>query len=382
MNWRIPLFNTRFGPEELEAVQRPLKAGWLTMGDEVLRLEDEIKEMTGAPHAIAVTNGTAALQLAAAALDIGPGDEVLCPTLTFVASANAPRALGARIRLCQSIGEDDLTVDPASLAAAVNEKTKAIVLVHYAGFPCRMEEIMELADSRGIAVIEDSAHAIFTRHRGKTLGLHGKVGCFSFYSNKNATSGEGGAVITHDAELAARLKLLRSHGMTTPTLDRHRGIATGYDVVVPGYNCRMDEIRAALLRVQLKRLPGYLARRRELFARYARLFADTPIQVPFSTGRFAGSLDDVAVHIMPVLLPAGVDRAAVMAGLKAAGIQTSVHYPPIHRFATYEGQNGDLSRTAALCDRELTLPLFPGMTDADVQTVVSELLKSVEARQC
>lgn len=380
--WRIPLFDTHFGPEELEAVQRPLLNRWLTMGEEVIKLEDEIREATGAQHAIACSNGTAALQLACAALELGVGDEVLCPTLTFVASANAPRGLGASVRLIDAEGPDDLTIDVEAMRRAVSDRTKAIVVVHFAGFPCRMDAIMEIANARGIPVIEDCAHALFTRYQGKTLGLHGKVGCFSFYSNKNATSGEGGALITDDAELAARLKLLRSHGMTVPTLDRHKGIATSYDVVMPGFNCRLDEIRAALMRVQLKRLPGFLARRRELFSLYANLLKDTPITVPFANSRFAPNLEDTAVHIMPVLLPKGVDRAMVMARLKETGIQTSIHYPPVHLFTAYRDSHEGLDKTRELGERELTLPLFPTMSNEDVATVVQELLKSVEAYQC
>ncbi len=379
MAWRIPLFDTQFGDEELEAVQRPLKVRWLTMGEEVLKLEEELCAASGAKHAIAVSNGTAALQLACAALEIGPGDDVVCPTMTFVATANAPRSLGAEVHLCDSVGEGDLTIDPEAIRAAITDKTKAILVVHYAGFPCKMEEILKIADERGIPVIEDCAHALFTQYEGKTLGLHGRVGCFSFYSNKNATSGEGGCLLTDDADLAKRLRLLRSHGMTTPTLDRHRGIATSYDVVLPGYNCRMDEIRAALMRVQLRRLPEFLARRRALFARYVELFQGTAVKVPFSNGRFAPRLPETAVHIMPVLLPKGTDRAAVMAQLKESGIQTSIHYPPVHRFTAYEGKNGHLDRTTEIGDRELTLPLFPTMTDEDQRSVVAELLKSIEA---
>ena len=382
MSWRIPLFDTRFEAEELEAVQRPLKARWLTMGEEVLKLEDELREMSGAPHAIAVSNGTAALQIACAALGIGPGDEVICPTLTFVATANAPRGFGADVKLIDARSEDDLTIDPAGIEAAITERTKAILVVHFAGFACDMERIMEIANARNLPVIEDCAHALFTRHGGKTLGLHGKIGCFSFYSNKNATSGEGGALLTDDPEIGARMRLLRSHGMTTPTLDRHRGIATSYDVVLPGFNCRMDEIRAALMRVQLTRLNGFLARRRELFAKYAESFANTSIRVPFSNGRFAPALAETAVHIMPVLLPEGVDRAAVMARLKAEGIQTSIHYPPVHAFTAYRNGHDPLPRTTALGARELTLPLYPTMKEEDLRTVVAELLKSVEAYSC
>lgn len=375
--WRIPLFDTTFGEEEEEAVLRPLRAGWLTMGEEVLELERELCSVTGAGHAVAVSSATTALQLACTALGLGPGDEALVPTLTFVATANAPRSTGARVVLCESTGPHDLNVDPDSIAAKITERTKAILVVHYAGFACRMEEILSVAAERGVPVIEDASHAVFTRHRGRTLGLFGRVGCFSFYSNKNITSGEGGALITDDGDLAARLRLLRSHGMTAPTLDRHRGIATSYDVVLPGFNGRMDEIRAALLRAQLKRLPGFLERRRELFRSYAAALRDGPVEVPFTAAPFGDELDDTGVHIMSVLLPEGSDRARVMAGLRDAGIQTSIHYPPIHRFVTYREDNSGLQRTAALADRQLTLPLYPSMTDAQVSEVVGELVAAL-----
>lgn len=376
--WRIPLFDTRFGDEEREAVLRPLDAGWLTMGEEVLQLEDELRAATGAEHAIAVTNGTAALQLACAGLGIGPGTEVLCPTLTFVATANAASSLGARVRLCDSVSETDLTVDPESIAENITDRTGAIIVVHFAGFACRMDEILEIANERNIPVIEDAAHAVFTRLNGRTLGTHGRVGCFSFYSNKNATCGEGGALVTDDADLAAKMRLLRSHGMTAPTLDRHRGIATGYDVVLAGFNARIDEIRASLLRVQLQRLPGYLERRREIFSRYVDRLAGSAVRVPFTTGRFQDVLSDTGVHIMPVLLPGNIDRTEVADRLRERGIQTAVHYPPIHRFRMYREESTDLKRTADLADRELTLPLFPMMTDDDVDTVVNELLLAME----
>ena len=376
--WRIPLFDTRFGPDDEAAVLRPLRAGWLTMGEEVVKLEEELREWTGARHAIAVSNCTAGLQLASAALGIGPGDEVITPSLTFVATANAPRSLGAEVRLADATSADDLCVDPDSIEAAITSRTKAIFVVHYAGFPCRMDEILALADEHGIPVVEDAAHAVFGTHRGRTLGLHGKVGCYSFYSNKNVTCGEGGALVTDDDELAQKLRLLRSHGMTTPTLDRHRGIATSYDVVMPGYNMRLDEIRAALLRSQLKKLPGFLKRRRELFRLYAAALDGTPVSLPFRGGRFEAELDQTAIHILPVLLPAGSDRAAVMARMKQAGVQTSIHYPPVHRFASYASETDRLPRTTALAARELTLPFYPSLPDAHVESVVETLLGSLE----
>lgn len=375
--WRIPLFDARFGADEEAAVLRPLRAGWLTMGEEVVKLEEELREVTGARHAIAVSNCTAALQLASAALGIGAGDEVIVPSLTFVATANAPRSLGARVRLVDVIGPHDLTVDPGAIEAAITPRTKAIFVVHYAGFPCRMDDILELAASHGIPVVEDAAHAVFGRHQGRMLGSFGRVGCFSFYSNKNITCGEGGALVTDDDRLATQLRLLRSHGMTTPTLDRHRGIATSYDVVMPGYNMRLDEMRAALLRAQLRKLPGYLKRRRELFRLYAEALSGSPVQLPFRGGRFESELDETAIHILPVLLPEGSDRTVVMARLKAAGIQTSIHYPPVHRFASYRDCGDVLPRTDALADRELTLPFYPALPDAHVQLVVDALLENL-----
>ena len=376
--WRIPLFDTRFGPDDEAAVLRPLRAGWLTMGQEVVELEAELRELTGARHAIAVSNCTASLQLASAALGIGPGDEVIVPSLTFVATANAPRSLGAEVRLADATSAEDLCVDPDSIEAAITKRTKAIFVVHYAGFPCRMDEILALAEEHGIPVVEDAAHAVFGKHRGRTLGLHGKVGCYSFYSNKNVTCGEGGALVTDDDELAQKLRLLRSHGMTTPTLDRHRGIATSYDVLMPGYNMRLDEIRAALLRSQLQKLRGFLKRRRELFRLYAEALDGTPVSLPFRGGRFEAELDETAIHILPVLLPAGSDRPGVMAGMKQAGVQTSIHYPPVHLFASYAGESDRLPHTTALAARELTLPFYPGMPDAHVGSVVETLLGSLE----
>lgn len=375
--WSIPLFDTDLGEEEVEAVARVISSGWLTMGEEVIALEADLRALTGARHAVAVTNGTAALQLATAALGIGHEDEVVCPTLTFVASANAARSLGARVRLCESVDEDDLTVDPASVADLVTGSTRAIVAVHYAGFAADVALLRELADDRGIALIEDAAHAVFTKRHGKTLGRHGTVGCFSFYSNKNVTCGEGGAIVTDDDELADQIRLLRSHGMTTPTLDRHRGFHTTYDVVLPGFNARMDEIRAALLRVQLRKLPHALERRRSLFRAYAERLAGSGVAVPFSSGRFATELDDTGVHIMAVLLPEGLGRAPVMARLAAEGIQTSIHYPPIHTFKAY-AEGPRLARTEALAARQLTLPLYPQMSESDVDAVVEALLAAVD----
>jgi dTDP-4-amino-4,6-dideoxygalactose transaminase len=242
-----------------------------------------------------------------------------------------------------------------------------------------MEDLLALADAGGVPVIEDCAHALFTTYRGKTLGLHGRVGCFSFFSNKNVTCGEGGALLTDDAALADDLRRLRSHGMTSPTLERHKGRAYSYDVTAAGFNYRLDEIRAALLRAQLRRLPDFLRRRRELYRLYAGRLEGTPVWLPFLDRRRRAEHADTAIHLLPALLPPGVDREAVMGRLKAAGIQTSIHYPPIHSFTAYREPRQDLPCTEALARRELSLPFYPGMTEGDVDLVVKTLLAALTA---
>ncbi len=375
--WQVPFFDTKFGAEEAEAVLRPVRAGWLTMGEEVLHLEAELQAASGARHAIAVTNCTAALHLATVALGVGQGDEVLCPTLTFCATANAPRSTGAVVKFCESASADDLTVDPEAIEKLTTDRTRAIFIVHYAGFACQVERIVAFAERRGIPVIEDCAHALFTTHRGRTLGRFGKLSCLSFFSNKNATCGEGGAILTDDDELAQRIRLLRSHGMTSLTLDRYKGRAFSYDVTVAGFNYRLDEIRAALMRAQLAKLPDFLARRRELFSAYLELLDGSPVSVPFSRGRFAEELPKTGVHLMSVLLPEGTDRLVVMEHMKKRRIQTSIHYPLIHEFAAYRDTNQDLPHTEALARRQLSLPFYPGMEPDQTRLVVTALLEAL-----
>lgn len=376
IEWKIPLVDVAFGLEEEEAVLRALRSGWLTMGDEVRQFETEFSTRVGCKHAIAVSSCTAALHLACMALDIGPGDELICPSLTFVASANAPRLAGATVRFCDCVSEDDLTLDVDHAAQLITERTRAILAVHYAGFACNMDALQALAHKHGLAIIEDCAHALTTTRCGRVLGTFGDVGCFSFFSNKNATCGEGGAIVTNDDRLAERIRLMRSHGMTSQTIDRHRRRATSYDVIACGLNYRLDELRAALLRVQLRRLPEFLWRRRQLFRRYVECFRDTPIHLPFSSEQRLQELDQTGVHILACLLPKAISRERVMLELGEQGIQTSIHYPPIHRFSAYAAEER-LPRTEDIARRELTLPFHPLMTDRDVDLVADSLLASV-----
>jgi len=264
MTWKIPLSDIDFTAEESNAVLKVIESGWLTMGAVTQQFEQEFADYAGAKHAIAVANGTAALHLACVVAGIGPGDEVILPSLTFVATANAVRYTGATPVFADIESEKTLNISPDSIEANINERSRAIIVVHYGGYSCDMPAIMDIANKHGLVVIEDAAHAIGSSLEKRMLGTWGQTGCFSFFSNKNMTTGEGGMIVTDNADLAERLRRLRSHGMTSVTWDRHKGHAWSYDVVDLGYNYRLDEIRSALGRVQLSKLDAYNSRRREL----------------------------------------------------------------------------------------------------------------------
>ena len=368
MEWRVPLADIDFGPEEEAAVLQVVRSKWLTMGELTQAFESEFAAFVGARHALAVTNCTAALHMACLALGLGPGDEVILPSLTFVASANAVRYTGAQPVFADVVNEHDLNISPPAIEKCISPRTRAILVVHYGGYPCDMPAILALAQKHNLGVIEDAAHAIGASLDGKHAGTWGSIGCFSFFSNKNMTTGEGGMLVTNDEALAEKLRLLRSHGMTTLTWDRHRGRANSYDVVALGYNYRIDELRSALGRVQLKRLEANNQRRRELTDLYRESLRGLDLLVPFEAYRGL-----TAAHLLPVLLPRGVARPVFMEGMKARGIQTSVHFPPVHRFSAYQDDRactpGPLTVTEEVTAREVSLPLYPLLTDAEVKLV-------------
>ncbi len=375
--WRIPLADIDLGPEEEAAVLDVLRRRWLTMGGVTAAFEAEFAALTGARHALAVTNCTAALHLAGLALGWGPGDEVIVPSLTFVATANAVRYTGATPVFADICGEHDLSLSPADVAARLTPRTRAIIVVHYGGHAADMPTLLALAAQHGLDVVEDVAHAPGATLDGRALGTWGRVGCFSFFSNKNMTTGEGGMVTTEDDALAERLRLLRSHGMTSLTWDRHRGHAFSYDVVAPGYNYRIDELRAAIGRAQLAKLPANNRRRGVLDAHYLALLplAAPALGLPYAMTRGAPSY-----HLRPILLPPGADRPQFMAEMKRRGIQTSIHYPPVHQFSYYRRDDGPaLPITEAVAARQVTLPLYPGLTPGDIETVVAAAAEALAA---
>ena len=379
MSWQIPLFDPDLDEQEVEALAAVIRSKWLTMGDRTTQFEERFAEFCGAGYAIAVSNCTAALHVALVALGIGPGDEVIVPSLTFVATANAVRYCGATPVFADVASYEVWNVCPATIEPHINERTKAVIAVHYAGYPCDMEGIVSLASSRGLAVVEDVAHAPGAAINGKAMGTWGEIGCFSFFSNKNMTTGEGGMITTSSSPLAERMRKLRSHGMTTLTLDRHKGHAFSYDVVDLGYNYRMSELNAALGLCQLGRLREANVRRAALVAAYRKNLAGIRgVDVPFRD-----SPGTSAYHIMPILLPNDADRAGIMGAMKEAGIQTSVHYRPVDTFTAYRDAGLGPSASTPLATnigmRTITLPLFPSMTEAQVQQVCQGLRAALMA---
>ena len=377
--WNIQLFKLNFDQRETDAVSSVLASEWLTMGEKVTRFEAQFSRFLGDDvFCSAVANCTAALHMGLLALEVGRGDEVIIPSLTFVADANVVSLVGATPVLADCRSLDDWNMSVETIENCITPRTKAIIVVHYAGFPCRdIVEISQLCRDRGIGLIEDVAHAPGAILGGKACGTFGDMGCFSFFSNKNLSIGEGGMISTTSTELNTKLRHLRSHGMTSLTLDRHEGRAVTYDVAQPGLNYRMDEMRAAIGSVQLEKLPAGNARRGELTSRYRSNFAVSPILMPFGEQL---ENEKPVFHILPVLLPNDANRLSVIDSMKGKGIQTSIHYPPFWNFSAYKGQflPNDSPITAKICSRQLTLPLFPTMTDREVDQVSEALLEALK----
>ena len=370
MDWRVPLADLDIGIEEDNAVLGVLHSRWLTMGEVTQKFEEEFRQLVGCKHTLAVSNATEALHLACLALGIGPGDEVITPSLSFVATSNAVLYTGADVKCADISGSEDLTIDPMDIERKITPRTRAIIVMHYAGYACRMNEIMAVATRHHLPVIEDAAHCPGASLDGKALGNWGQIGCFSFFSNKNISTGEGGMVTTNDDELAKKIGLQRSHGMTTLTYDRHKGHAYSYDVVDLGYNYRIDEIRSALGIEQLKKLARNNALRRTWTDLYRSQLKDLGVGLPFEKQPGIS-----ACHLFPIVLPEGTNRKLVIDRMRERRVQTSIHYPPTHLFSYYLQRYGRVSlpKTEEIAERELTLPLYPTMGEEAVEIVVEAL---------
>ncbi len=374
----IPLFDISLREEEVDAVAETLRSGWLTMGPRTEAFERAFAEHLGVRHAIAVSSCTSALHLAYLAAGVGPGDEVIVPAITFVASAAAVRYCGAESVFADVLAPSDLGLDPADVEARITPRTKAVCTVHYAGYSTDVERLRALCDERGIALIEDAAHAPDAKSAaGETLGTIGLAGCFSFFSNKVLSCGEGGLLATDDDAVAELARTRRAHALTASTWDRHRGHSTGYDVVDLGFNYRIDEPRAALLEARLNGLAEDVAQRRRLVHRYRELLADVPgLTVPYRDDE----VDRSSCYVMPVMLDNPDQRDPLRESMLAdRSVQTSVLYPAVHELSAYaDAATPGLQRSELVARAELTLPLFPHLSEAQQDRVVTALREGIE----
>jgi dTDP-4-amino-4,6-dideoxygalactose transaminase len=362
--------------EDVAAVIECLDSGWLTMGPRTQAFERALEESTGAAHAVAVSSGTAALHLACLAADLGPGDQVVLPSFTFVATANAVRYTGAEPVFCDVVSPLEPQLDPSAVEEQIGPKTKAVLAVHFWGYPAAVGELRALCDRHGLLLIEDSAQAIGARVDGdRTAGTVGDLGCLSFFSKKQLCVGEGGAVLTDHEDLAARVRSLRSHGMTTVTWDRHRGHAETYDIIELGFNYRIDEPRAALGLSRLTRLASDLEKRRAVARGYRERLAGLDLELPFDDE----GVDRSAHFAFPVLLERREERDAVRDQLQERGVQTT-WYPAVHRFTEYRRLLGDVSlpATEEVADRHCALPMSATLEPTDL-TLVAEAVEAALA---
>ena len=375
MDYKILLFDLNFDQAEEDAVVETVRSKWISTGPKNAELERKFAEMTGAKHAVALTNCTVALHMALLLNDIKAGDEVICPSLTFVATANAIRYVNAIPVFADIRGLDDLTIDPDDIERKITSRTKALMLMHYGGFACDMNRIMDIAQKYNLKVIEDACHGPTAEYEGKKLGTFGQCGCFSFFSNKNISTGEGGMIITDDDAMYEKAKLLRSHGMTSLSYDRAKGHSTEYDVIELGYNYRMDDIRASIGIVQLDKLQKDLEIRAELRALYEKkLEGVDEIIIPFKGYKYFSSN-----YIFPIVLKDSTveKRNRVREFLATAGIQTSVHYPAVHRFSIYREFAKPLPITEYVTDNLITLPMFSRLTHEQVEYICDSLKEAI-----
>jgi dTDP-4-amino-4,6-dideoxygalactose transaminase len=368
-DWRVPLADVVIDEAEITAVSDVYRSGWLSMGPRTEELEERFAAYVGTEHAIAVTNGTAALHLICMASGLGPGDEVIVPSLTFVATVNAVRYVGATPVFADVAGLETPWISAETVEAVAGDATEAVMNMTYGGHPGDSAELTRLCDERDLILLEDAAHGVGGTLDGRALGTFGVAGAFSFFSNKNLPVGEGGMVVTDDADFAAEVRSRRSHGMTSLTWDRHRGHASGYDVVELGFNYRIDEARAALAAKRLERLDTDNAARAAAAQVYRGRFADvdgvTPTMPPVEGA-------ESAHHLFSVLLAESVDRDAVRESLAEARIQTSLHYPPVHQFSAFDA-DVELPVTEEYARRAVTLPLFPTISEEQLGLVVDGL---------
>jgi len=382
---RVPFFQPSVGPREIEAAMEVLQSGWLTTGPKCREFEEKFAEfLGGGVETIAVNSATAGLHLAGEACGIGPGDAVLVPTLTFSASAAAFRHLGADIILVD-VDPASQTIDLEDAQRRCTPSCKAIVPVHFGGWPCDMRAIAAFAKKNSLKVIEDAAHALPSGRNGVLVGASDSDACvFSFYANKTITTGEGGMIATRNVELATRARVMRTHGLNRDAFDRFRriGASWSYDIVAAGFKYNMPDFAAAIGIAQLERVHEFQAARQAVAELYLRRLRSLPIECPIPAPE--GGLH--AWHLFPVRIrpEAPIGRDEVIELLTARGIGSSVHYRPLHQM-TYWLKDERIALSAfpeadRYFERALSLPLYPDMREADVDVVVSVLQEALDPR--
>jgi UDP-4-amino-4-deoxy-L-arabinose-oxoglutarate aminotransferase len=364
-----------FSEEEIAAVAAVMRSGWVGMGPETIAFERELAQYVGSPQMVSVSSCTAALFLSLAALGIGPGDEVICPSLTWCSTANAAIYLGARPVFCD-VDRDTLCVTPETILEYLTPRTKAVMVVHMGGLAAEVAAL-RAALPASVAIVEDAAHALGARFAdGLPVGASGNLTCFSFYANKNLSTAEGGAVAAFDAAHAARIGSLRQHGLSTDAWKRY---SQPYTALVPGiaelgYKMNLTDLQSAIGRVQLRRQPEFAERRLGLALRYRALLENDALGLDFQTGAFG---QNHARHLLVVRLPLehiNISRDELVLALRACNIGASIHYSPLHAMPYYaERYAAKLPNTEYLASRIMTLPISASMTGTDVDYVVAHL---------
>ena len=368
----IPYAQQWIGEEDIAAVAAVLRSDWLTTGPAVERFEQAICEFTGAPYAVAVSSGTAALHAAVNALGIGPGDEVIVPAMTFAATANAVVYQGGR-PVFADVEADTLLIDPADVERKITPRTRAVIAVDYAGQPCDYGRLRAVALRHGLALIADACHSLGATYQGARVGTLGDLTAFSFHPVKHIATGEGGMIACADEAAARRMRRFRNHGIATDHRQRAEAGAWFYEMQELGFNYRLSDIHCALGASQLGKLSGWLARRREIAAAYDRALADSAWFQPLAVRPEATH----AWHLYVVRTAPEIDRNAAFRALRERGIGVNVHYVPVHLHPFYRREFGTgpglCPRAEAAYQQLLSLPLYPRMTQAQVETVIAAL---------
>jgi UDP-4-amino-4,6-dideoxy-N-acetyl-beta-L-altrosamine transaminase len=372
---QIPYGRQWIDEDDIAAVIEVLRSDWLTTGPKVREFEAAFAALVGANHGVAVSSGTAALHAAIFALGLGPGDEVIVPPMTFAATANCVVFQGAK-PVFADVDDDSLLIDPQEVERQITPRTKAIIAVDYAGHPCDYEALAGLAERHGLALVADACHSLGGSYRGRAVGSLAQLTAFSFHPVKHVTTGEGGMITTDEAPLAERLKMFRNHGITSDHWQREQQGAWAYEMVELGYNYRLTDFQCALGMSQLKKLPGWVARRQAIAQRYRDELGNVPglqiLKVSLNVSH--------AYHLFVMRLKTEnpeVHRRQMFAALRQRGIGVNVHYIPVHLHPFYRRRFGTgpglCPRAEAAYQEIISLPLFPRLKDCEVEEVIAAI---------